>query len=101
MTTILVLLYVVDYMMIPYNKYHCMDRFAVETTTDLVSRYNLQYLLKTNSKMPDHSILYVKVDLSIYNMLIPNDINDNQQVENKYRHVLLRTRPAGRFYEKR
>ena len=78
---------VVVYIMIPYDKYHCIDRFAVETTTDLVSRYNLQHLLRTNSKMPDHSILYVKVDLSMYNMLILNDINDNLQVENKYRHT--------------
>ena len=37
--------------------------------------------------MPDHSILYVKVDLSMYNMRIPNDINDNLKVENKYRHT--------------
>ena len=37
--------------------------------------------------MPDHSILYVKIDLSMYNMLIPNDINDNLKVENKYRHT--------------
>ena len=37
--------------------------------------------------MPDHSILYVKVDLSMYNMLIPNDINDNLKVENEYRHT--------------
>ena len=42
---------VVDYIMIPYNKYHCIERFAVERTTDLVSRYNLQHLLRTNYKM--------------------------------------------------
>ena len=72
---------VVDYIMIPYDKYHCIDMFAVETTTDSVSRYNLQHLLRTNSKMPDHSILDVKVDLSMYNMLIPNDINDNLQLD--------------------
>ncbi len=55
---------VVDYIMCPHEHFlHCRD-FEVVTSTELATKYNLQPLIKTRSRLPDHSLIKVKIIVS-------------------------------------
>ncbi len=55
---------VVDYVICPHDIFkHTVD-FKVSTPTELVNQHNLHGLIKTKSKMPDHSLLKVSIKIS-------------------------------------
>jgi hypothetical protein len=55
---------VVDYHLTPTEFLRLCESFEVVKCADAIDNFILQYLLNNKSKMPDHSILLVKVKVS-------------------------------------
>lgn len=63
---------VVDYIITPHECLRFCKAFQVVRCTDAVDEFNLQYLLNDKSKMPDHSILLAKVQVSYMQEIVSN-----------------------------
>ncbi len=57
---------VVDYVFAPHDNIDSVFEFHVDTCADIVNILNLQYLINDNCKIPDHSLLSVKIHTSSF-----------------------------------
>ncbi len=55
---------VVNYIVCPHDNFGYSHDFEVITSKELATKHNLQGLIKTRSKLPDHSLLKVKIMIS-------------------------------------
>ena len=54
----------VDYFVVPHECLQYCREFSVKSVSDIVSEYKLQEIVSDNCKLPDHSILSAKIDMS-------------------------------------
>ncbi len=55
---------VVDYIICPHDNFTFCNDFKVILSSELANQYNLQSLIKPKGKLPDHSLLKVKIVIS-------------------------------------
>lgn len=65
---------VVDYVLVPHDILPNCDNFSVNNMVDTISKYNLQHLLNSNSKAPDHSLLYFELCINVLPSLYETDV---------------------------
>ena len=47
----------VDYIVVPHDYFKNYENFEVHLINDIICKYNLQSLVTSNSKPPDHSVV--------------------------------------------
>ncbi len=69
---------VVDYILVPHENVNDCMVFNVIPCTELIDREGLHGLLSEDSKMPDHSILSIMINMGLGIVPIESESNDDE-----------------------